>query len=230
MPHPLCTYTPRVLNACGWEFVPSVRLSFRNWSKGGQNEYLWKRGGAKPCVHVHKHMYSRGVWGHAPPKILDFRLSETASGAFSGTLYWIENLKAIVAIHCRLAISKWGQAPPPLNEPLSWCTYPMNETLIHQQLSLYQLHYCHPSQRRSKWFFHLRDVIYLRIKSLRVLSALLCFGLIFTRVVHKYKAGEAVPRYSHFDKLMSGSSLDDKAFFKKPQNSELEVFLLQLNL
>ena len=29
-------------------------------------------GGAKPCVHVHKHMYSRGVWGHAPPENFRF--------------------------------------------------------------------------------------------------------------------------------------------------------------
>ena len=42
-----------------------------------------------------------------------------------------------------------------------------------------------------------------------------------TRVMREYKAGEVVPCYSRFDKLMSGSSLDDKAFFKKPQNSEL---------
>ena len=25
-------------------------------------------GGAKPCVYVHTHMYTRGVWGHAPPE------------------------------------------------------------------------------------------------------------------------------------------------------------------
>ena len=28
-----------------------------------------------------------------------------------------------------------------------WCTYPRNETLVHQQLSLHQLHHSHPSQR-----------------------------------------------------------------------------------
>ena len=42
-----------------------------------------KRGGAKPCVHVYKHMYTRGM---LPWEILVFRLCETASGAFSGTL------------------------------------------------------------------------------------------------------------------------------------------------
>ena len=41
-----------------------------------------------------------------------------------------------------------------------------------------------------------------------------------TRVLREYKAGE-VPRYSRFDKLMSGSSLEGKAFFKKLENSEL---------
>ena len=33
-----------------------------------------KRGGAKPCVHVHKHMYTRGGGGSGgmlPPKIFD---------------------------------------------------------------------------------------------------------------------------------------------------------------
>ena len=44
-------------------------------------------GGVKPCIHVHKYMYTRGVLGMLPQKILDFRLSETTSGAFSGTLY-----------------------------------------------------------------------------------------------------------------------------------------------
>ena len=42
-----------------------------------------------------------------------------------------------------------------------------------------------------------------------------------TRIMGEYKAGERVPRYSQFDKLMSGSSLDGKALFKKPQNFEL---------
>ena len=47
-----------------------------------------KMGGeAKPCVHVHKHMYTRGSGDMLPQKIFNFRLSETASGAFSGTLY-----------------------------------------------------------------------------------------------------------------------------------------------
>ena len=35
------------------------------------------RGGAKPCVHVHKHMYTRESGGMLPQKILDFRLSQT---------------------------------------------------------------------------------------------------------------------------------------------------------
>ena len=35
-----------------------------------------------------------------------------------------------------------------------------------------------------------------------------------TRVMCEYKAGEGVLSYSQFDKLMSGSSLEGKAFFK----------------
>ena len=45
-----------------------------------------KRGVAKPCAHVHKHMYTRGSGGMLPKEILVFRLSETAYGAFSGSL------------------------------------------------------------------------------------------------------------------------------------------------
>ena len=41
---------------------------------------------------------------------------------------------------------------------MAWCTYPMNETLVHQQLSLHQLHHCQPSQRLRKRYFRLRDV------------------------------------------------------------------------
>ena len=59
---------------------------------------------------------------------------------------------------------------------MAWCTYPRNETLVHQQFSLHQLHHCHPSQRLRKRFSHLHDVIrsiYIRMKLLpRVLNAL----------------------------------------------------------
>ena len=41
---------------------------------------------------------------------------------------------------------------------MPWCTYPGNETLVHQQLSLHQLHHPHPSQRLMKWFFLLHNV------------------------------------------------------------------------
>ena len=41
---------------------------------------------------------------------------------------------------------------------MAWCTYPGNETLVHQQLSLHQLHHPHPSQRLMKWFFLLHNV------------------------------------------------------------------------
>ena len=53
----------------------------------------------------------------------------------------------------------------------------MNETLVDQQLSHHQLNQCHPSQQLPKRFFCLCDIthsIYLRIKSLHVLSTLLC--------------------------------------------------------
>ena len=69
----------------------SCNIHFLSWSglhleidPGGI--YEKGGGGAKPCVDMHKHMYTRGVWGHAPPGNFSFRLTETASGAFSGTL------------------------------------------------------------------------------------------------------------------------------------------------
>ena len=40
-------------------------------------------------------------------------------------------------------------------------------------------------------------------------------------LMREYKAGEGVPRCSRFAKLLSGSSFEGYAFFKKPQNSEL---------
>ena len=41
---------------------------------------------------------------------------------------------------------------------MAWCTYPRNETLVHQQLSLHQPHHHHPSQCPLKQFFCFRDV------------------------------------------------------------------------
>ena len=38
--------------------------------RGGKMSIYEKEEGAKPCVHVHKHMYTSGVWGHAPPRKL----------------------------------------------------------------------------------------------------------------------------------------------------------------
>ena len=57
----------------------------------------------------------------------------------------------------------------------------MNETLVHQQLSLHQLHHCHPSQRLTKRFFRLRDVT--RSLYLRVLTALPRIGLMLRTVL-----------------------------------------------
>ena len=47
---------------------------------------IYEKEGGKPCVHVYKHIYTRGIWRHAPKEMLVFRLSETASGVFSGTV------------------------------------------------------------------------------------------------------------------------------------------------
>ena len=44
----------------------------------------YEKGGAKTCIHVHKHTYTRGVF--SPRNIFVFRLSETVYGAFSGTV------------------------------------------------------------------------------------------------------------------------------------------------
>ena len=49
--------------------------------------YEKEGGGRSPVYMCIKHMYTRGVWGHALQKTLDFRLSEITSGAFSGTLH-----------------------------------------------------------------------------------------------------------------------------------------------
>ena len=50
-----------------------------------------------------------------------------------------------------------------------------------------------------------------------------------TRVMRaSIKAGEGVPLLFKIDKLMSSSSLEGKAFFKKLQNSELLGFLIQV--
>ena len=43
---------------------------------------IYENGEAKPCVDVHKYMYTKGVWEHAPLG----KISETASAVFSGTL------------------------------------------------------------------------------------------------------------------------------------------------
>ena len=45
-----------------------------------------KKRGAKPCVHVHNNVYTRGSGGMLPHEILVFRLSETPSGAFSRSM------------------------------------------------------------------------------------------------------------------------------------------------
>ena len=46
--------------------------------RGGGKMSIYEKEG---CLHVHKHMWFGGM---LPQKILDFRLSETASSAFQG--------------------------------------------------------------------------------------------------------------------------------------------------
>ena len=60
--------------------------TFRIDPRGNEMSIYEKKGG-ESCVHVHKHMYTRGCGGTIPQKILDFRLPETASDALSRTLY-----------------------------------------------------------------------------------------------------------------------------------------------
>ena len=105
--------------------------------------------------------------------------------------------------------SKYPTVVKELKDPY---TYLRNETSMHQQLSLHQLHHHHPSQRFPKRFFLLPDItrsIYLRMY--KNIATCIERALLFT-----------------IDKLLSGSSLEGKAFFKKPQNSE--AFLLLINL
>ena len=54
---------------------------------GGEMSIHEKEGGRSPvCMYISTCILG-GSGGMLPQKILDFRLSETASGAFSGTLY-----------------------------------------------------------------------------------------------------------------------------------------------
>ena len=62
---------------------------------------------------------------------------------------------------------------------------PMNDTLVHQQLSLHHLHYFHPSERLPKRFFPLRDVtfaLYVRIPTC-IERATVRFGLILRTMI-----------------------------------------------
>jgi len=57
-------------------------LHLGNDLRGGKIKFYESKGGNGVKIGVHKHMASRGVWGHAPRKFLNFRLSQIASGAF----------------------------------------------------------------------------------------------------------------------------------------------------
>ena len=36
----------------------------------GDEMSIYEKEGGKPCVHVHKHIYTRGIWRHAPQEML----------------------------------------------------------------------------------------------------------------------------------------------------------------
>ena len=95
-----------------WVDRVAIKPSFRNCFKGGQNEYFWKRGGAKPCVMCISICTLGGSRGMLPQKIFRFW---TVWDCF-----WCI-LRDFVLNDCRLAISKWeggGGIHPTLNEPL----------------------------------------------------------------------------------------------------------------
>ena len=61
----------------GIDVQPFSGLHLEVDSRGAEMSIYEKEGGDEAlCTCAYKHMYSRGVWGHAPPEILDFILSE----------------------------------------------------------------------------------------------------------------------------------------------------------
>ena len=104
-----------------------------------------------------------------------------------------------------------------------WCTYPRNETLVHQQLSGKIA--SGVAVRGDSGVAGEGRVVTFNIPTYKIIASIERATVLpadITRNVRGYKAGEGVPHYSQFDKLMSSSSLEGKAFFfKKPQNSEL---------
>ena len=87
--------------------------------RGGEMSIYEKEEGAKP-VYMCISTCTLGGSGGMLPSVLDcLRLLLVHSQELC-IEYRIFNLEAIVAIHCRLAISKGGRVPPPppLNEPL----------------------------------------------------------------------------------------------------------------
>ena len=69
-----------------------------------------KKGGVKPCVHVHKHLYTRGSWGHAPSENFSILDCLRLVLVHSQGLY----------IEAAISVGEGGQVSPPapLNEPL----------------------------------------------------------------------------------------------------------------
>ena len=71
-------------HACVCAYDSGLHLG--NDSRGGKIRFYESRGGDDVKIRMCKHTASRGVWGHAPRKFLYLRLSQIASGAFSGTI------------------------------------------------------------------------------------------------------------------------------------------------
>ena len=69
-----------------------------------------------------------------------------------------------------------------------------------------------PLTATSEAIFHVHDVT-RSIPAYKIIACIERATVLLADVMREYKVGEEVPRYSQFDKLMSGSSLDGKAFF-----------------
>jgi len=68
---------------CATYYLTGLHLG--NDSRGGKITFYVSKGGDGVKIGVCKHMASRGSGGMPPRKFLNFRLSQIASGAFSGT-------------------------------------------------------------------------------------------------------------------------------------------------
>ena len=94
---------------------------------------------------------------------------------------------------------------------VAWCTYPINETLVHQQLSLHQPHNRHPPQRLPKRFFAYVTLQFTIYAYKIVTKCIERATVLCAHVTCECKAGECMPCCSRLIKLMSGSSLESNA-------------------